>query len=324
MKEELVSVIIPVYNTETYLKKCLDSVLAQTYKNLEIIIVDDGSTDNSCNICREYASKDKRIVYKRIKNGGVSRARNYAIDSCAGKYIVFVDSDDYIDKNMIKTLYLNIKRLDADICMCGLSKVNEKYKLLFKDANNEIKILSNKDFMKNVFDFNYSYGFPVNKLIKKEIIAGIRFNEQIHYMEDFKFVCDIVQKAKRIVYLPEDMYYYLQRKNSSIHKKFDERWLTRVDIQKEIINIYLEQFNDYSKDQFLFDYVMMLLSTYSYLKLKKSELFIDKKKDLRKEVDKYYKKLVNSKNLSFYSKTKLILKHMFPKIYFLLMEYRKT
>ena len=323
MREELISVIIPVYNTTNYLNKCITSVLNQSYKNLEVIIIDDGSTDDSYAICKQYAKSDKRIILKKTKNCGVSHARNYALSICRGKYIIFVDSDDFISLDMVRILFTNIKEKNADICMCGLSKVNEKYELLFEDKNNKTKVLSKEDFMKNAFDFNYSYGFPVNKLIKKSIISDIKFDEKIHYMEDFKFVCDIVQNAKTIVYVPDDLYFYLQRKDSSIHQRFDSRWVTRIDVQKEIINKYIKQFNDYSRDQFLFDYVMMLLSTYSYLKRYKTELETHKIQEIKNEIKKYYKGLMRSKHLNIYAKIKLFSKNAAPGIYFYLMEHGK-
>ena len=114
-----ISIIIPVYNVETYIHKCIGSVLAQTYRNIEVILVDDGSPDNSGIICDEYAKKDKRVIVIHKKNGGLSDARNAGIDAATGDYIVFVDSDDYIAPDMIEKLYETQKRNNADITVCG-------------------------------------------------------------------------------------------------------------------------------------------------------------------------------------------------------------
>ena len=120
-----ISVIIPVYNVEEYLDKCVTSVLNQTYKNLEIILVDDGSPDNCPKMCDEWAKKDKRIKVVHKKNGGLSDARNSGIEVCTGEYIGFVDSDDYIDKQMYKELLKRIESTNSDMVMCGINCVND-------------------------------------------------------------------------------------------------------------------------------------------------------------------------------------------------------
>ena len=119
MEEELISVILPIYNVEKYLEKCLKSVINQTYKNLEIILVDDGSKDNSPQICDEYAVKDKRIVVIHKSNGGLSDARNAGIEIAKGKYIALIDSDDYVEKDYVQFLYQLIKENNAEMSICS-------------------------------------------------------------------------------------------------------------------------------------------------------------------------------------------------------------
>ena len=125
MKNLLVSVIVPIYNVEKYLRKCVDSILNQTYKNLEIILVDDGSPDNCGNICDEYALSDSRIRIIHKKNGGLSDARNAGLDIARGNYILFVDSDDYIDETMVEKLYEALEKEKAEMSLCSFVYVND-------------------------------------------------------------------------------------------------------------------------------------------------------------------------------------------------------
>ena len=129
-----VSIILPVYNVAPYLRRCMDSIINQTYRNIEIICIDDGSTDKSSQLCDEYSQKDKRIIVIHKKNGGQSDARNVGITVATGKYIAFVDSDDYIDEQFLEQLYLAIKKNKSDISMCKYKKtykLNEKNKKIY-------------------------------------------------------------------------------------------------------------------------------------------------------------------------------------------------
>jgi len=127
---ELISIIVPIYNVEIYLEKCLNSIINQTYKNIEILLINDGSSDNSLRICKKYQKKDKRIVLINKKNGGLSSARNAGIDKASGNYLLFIDSDDYIEIDMIEKLYNNIKSNNADISICNffITKKNKDRK----------------------------------------------------------------------------------------------------------------------------------------------------------------------------------------------------
>lgn len=121
----MISTIIPVYNVDNYLPKCVDSIINQTYKNLEIILVDDGSLDRCPDICDEYAKKDKRIIVIHKKNGGLSDARNAGLEIAKGEYISFIDSDDYINEHMYEDMLSAIENVDADLCICGYDRVND-------------------------------------------------------------------------------------------------------------------------------------------------------------------------------------------------------
>ena len=139
-----VSIIIPVYNVQKYLRKCLDSIVNQTFKNIEIIIINDGSSDNSLNICKEYSKKDKRINIINKHNEGVSKARNTGLLYATGEYISFIDSDDWVEQNMIEELYNSITSNKADLCICNFIKENKNKRDYIKSNINQ-KILIGKE-----------------------------------------------------------------------------------------------------------------------------------------------------------------------------------
>jgi glycosyltransferase involved in cell wall biosynthesis len=208
-----ISIVIPVYNVEDYIERCLDSVINQTYRNVEIILIDDGSTDNSGKICDEYAELDNRITVIHKENGGLSDARNVGIRASTGDYIGFVDSDDYIKTDMYEVLYNNLKIHNADIAECGYSVCNNKQnniniidscKVTQFDSFNALKelILSrqlktiawNKLYRKTVIENNF---FPVNK-----------FNE------DVSWTYKVFSIAEKIIRIDYSGYFYCYRKNS--------------------------------------------------------------------------------------------------------------
>ncbi len=229
-----VSVIVPVYNVENYLEKCLDSIISQTYKNLEIILVDDGSTDSSGKICDSYAKKDKRIKVIHKENGGLSDARNMGLDVASGKFISFVDSDDYIDKRFIEILYNNIIKTKADISICDFVWVYDKKIKYNKYSKKRIVVEGNRkyDYLYN----EYSVIGPSqwNKLYKKYIFDDIRFPYG-KLCEDQFVIHKELFKAKKVSYILKPLYYYVQRSDSIMHvmnvKRFDviDAWMERVD-----------------------------------------------------------------------------------------------
>ena len=160
--ENKVSIIIPIYNSNKYLKECLDSIINQTYSNLEIILIDDGSKDNSFDICEEYAKKDKRIILKKKNNEGVSATRNLGIEICTGKYILFIDSDDYCNENMIEKILYNSQK--NDLIICGYNKIYKNKKVHYIVKNKE------KNIEDMVINDESVGGYLWNKLFKTSII----------------------------------------------------------------------------------------------------------------------------------------------------------
>ncbi len=225
----MISVIIPVYNTKKYLNAAVDSVINQSYRDLEIILVDDGSSDGSSEICDEYARKDSRIRVIHKQNAGQSSARNTALDVAKGEYICFVDSDDIAHKEMINVLLNMINSYDADIAVCECMEFPEgdldntyirdipdkvqKYK--------NIKILDGNEKFTMLTDMKTKYSSPWVKLYRKELFDKCRFQEG-HLHEDQRMLADIVMKVKKAVICDEELYYYMTRSGSSTQKPLDK------------------------------------------------------------------------------------------------------
>lgn len=232
MKNNLISVIIPVYNNEQYLSRCIDSVINQTYKNLEIILVDDGSTDNSGKICDEYALKDNRIKVIHKENGGVSSARNVGLDIAKGEYIGFVDSDDYIEKDMYEFLYNLILNNNVDISCCNKFDFNNNKYLPDRSFPKEGLLSLNEILQDKAFGLHI-----VIKLFDKNLIKNIRFNENLTIGEDLLFCFDIIKRSKKTIFKNTAKYYYFNNTNSVIRKKvFKKQYLSVIDVHDYIIH----------------------------------------------------------------------------------------
>ena len=215
----LISVIVPVYNVEDYLRKCLDSIVNQTYKNLEIILIDDGSTDNSGKICDEYAAKDNRIKLIHKPNGGLSDARNAGLEIAKGEYIGFVDSDDYIAEDMYEFLYNFAAENNLDVAMCTACNVYDNGKIEHP-RDFETILLSKKDeIIENLF-INKCGGSAVNvwsKLFKKEVLNNCKFAIG-KTSEDAFIILNWIDNTTRFGRSSEVKYYYVQRKHSITHR----------------------------------------------------------------------------------------------------------
>jgi len=214
MDNPLISIIIPVYKVEPYLRKCVDSVIAQTYTNLEIILVDDGSPDNCGKICDEYAEKDKRIVVIHKENGGQSDARNAGLDIMKGEYVAFVDSDDYVELDMFEKL--SAQANNAEIVMCGIycdyENKKSKKELLFKEKTNLARMQALQLFFSGKIA-----GHSFNKLFTKSLFKDIRYPIGQIY-EDIPVIRQCLLKANRIIYIAEPLYHYFLHSNSSVSK----------------------------------------------------------------------------------------------------------
>ena len=211
VQNDLISIIIPVYNTAQYLPKCIDSVLMQDYINLEVVLVDDGSSDESPVICDKYAEQDKRVIVIHKKNGGQSSARNAGLKIATGEYICFVDSDDYIALDMIRTLHSNISDYNADIARVEIKSVNGIHPKLIK--NRSVASYYCGEGVETAF-LDLNIGSVCASLYKSTLIKPISFIEG-KIAEDVYFNFEAFRKAAGFVYLPQVKYYYVYNTDST-------------------------------------------------------------------------------------------------------------
>lgn len=233
MHQELISIIVPIFNTEKYLHQCLDSILSQSYENFECLLINDGSTDASASICREYVAKEARFRYFEKENGGVSSARNLGIERSGGAYITFIDSDDWVEFDYLEVLYSAIIQETADISVSTyrtyeMSK-NQWLFHAFKRVEHQ-KVFSRQELFNQLMflhSFDSSYGFVSCKLVRKSILNGIWFNESTHLGEDMEFWFKLYLIAEKSVFSNRDTYVYRRDLN-------DSRYATLKHIKSDV------------------------------------------------------------------------------------------
>lgn len=214
--EPLISVIVPVYNVEAYLHRCVQSIVKQTYRNLEILLVDDGSTDRSGQICDELEKTDARLRVIHQKNGGLSAARNRGIEEAHGAYIAFVDSDDSIDADMYRTMLVKLQEQNADMAVCGYSKrLEEENRIVESGVGLAESVLQGNDMFDLLFREDLSVWMPVawNKLYRKEIWDNLRYPVG-RYHEDEHVIHHLLNRCKTVVTMPDALYVYSIRSGS--------------------------------------------------------------------------------------------------------------
>ena len=221
----LISIIIPVYNAEKYIRACLESVLKQDYKNLEIIIVNDGSTDGSGNICDDYAQKDSRIQVIHKRNEGVSAARNSALNIVKGEFVSFVDADDFVEVDFISELYMAMTEYHADVTICGYEKVEEikgKYRTK-KYVLDTSGIISIEDTWFHSIDSNKIGCYLCNKLFKKELLKNIRLRSELTIGEDLVFWVEYLKQCNKVAYVCNTNYKYRINQQSAMNRNVMEK-----------------------------------------------------------------------------------------------------
>lgn len=239
---ELISVIVPVYNVEIYLKECLDSIISQTYLALEIIIIDDGSTDKSFEICKNYENRDSRVVLIHKENGGISSARNIGLDNAKGKYIVFIDPDDIVETDYIEFLYSMIKKNETDIAMCGHKRFKHKIKKC--DIIYETRKISNKECLQEIlYQHNQTAMIvsPWGKIYKKEIFNNITYPEG-RINEDLYIIGEILNMCNEISVNDTAKYYYRIREKSITEQGFKKNRMDIIFASKNVLEYVKKEF----------------------------------------------------------------------------------
>ena len=287
-----ISIIVPVYQVEKYIRQCIDSILAQTFTDFELILVDDGSKDNSGKICDEYAEKDKRIRVIHKENGGLSDARNKGLDNASGNYFMFVDSDDYIAPNMAECLYKKISEAKVDIAACNYRYVFEDGKKDFSTENKAEVINANEIFYNRKNERNYGFWtIACNKLYKREKFKSLRFRFGKYHEDEF-WANDIYQMDIKAVTVSESLYYYRPRGNSIMGNKNIRKCFDIIEAFQERIWVYLRE-EKYSSQA----YKVLIFSLEHLNESKKlikneedKEQFIDKERKIKNIIKKLKKR----------------------------------
>ena len=240
MNNEMVSVIIPIYNTQKYLKRCMDSVIEQTYQNIEIILIDDGSSDNSLEICKKYQENDKRVYIISGKNCGVSHARNLGIDKAKGKYLYFVDSDDYLEKEAIEKMLIEYKMRNNQLVIAGYKEIENN---LVKEKNWGKQEITNERAKELVLHENGVGGYLWNKLFVASLIKknDIKFQEDISVWEDVLFVMQYLNQCDNVIIINDCIYAYCRREGSAVeHSLYNNKLYTQMTAMDRISkSVYL-------------------------------------------------------------------------------------
>ena len=313
-----ISIIVPVYNIEKYIEKCVTSIMDQTYKNLEIILVDDGSTDSSSVICDQLAKRDKRIKVIHKENGGPSDARNYVLKYATSKLIAFVDGDDFIEKNMYEILYKNLNNNNADISICSRKIEYENGKDCKKRTmqKNDIILLDKKQALVELNSFSKFDMSACDKLFKKELFDEILFpiNKK---SEDLYIMYKIFFNANKIVYDSSKLYHYIQRSNSfSKSKRIDNFYIDACKEQQQFFknNCYDILFAANTM------YIFSLIFQYNIYILYEEKYSREWYKNIKCEVKKHMKEIIKNKNLPLQRKLQVLFFYYFNNIYSFLLK----
>ncbi len=222
--DEIVSVIIPVYNVEQYIEECLESIINQTYTVLDIIIINNGSSDLSGNICQKYANMDERVHYIVQENKGVSAARNMGLKFSKGQYVCFCDADDIYELNYVETMLATMKEVRVDLVICGYNLIVGKEKRNYSNIGDS-QYLDQESLLENIFLNNNIGGFVWNKLFKRDLLNGVYFEENYQICEDTDFVFRYLENCKKTYVTTQRLYNYRSRCGSAVNNMsnlFDE------------------------------------------------------------------------------------------------------
>lgn len=284
----LVSIIVPIYNTEKYLKKCVNSILAQSYKNIELFLINDGSTDNSGIICDEFAKRDLRIKVIHKSNEGQAIARNYALDVCNGQYILFVDSDDYIKQNTLELLVNAAISNNADMVLFGVEYDYIKFKKQRLVFNNN-QIFTKEQILTEYIVKKTIPAIMCDKFYKRKFFEKLRF-PNLRANEDAYVLPEIFGNSEKTIYLREALYCQLVRVGSTEQSGFKESKLAALDVanhKKEYINTNFPELSRFVEAEYanaLMRMLSIILSSFAYKKNKK--LYNNLLNELKKEIAK--------------------------------------
>ena len=234
MEKPLISVIVPVYNVEKYIKECLNSIIKQTYKKLQIILIDDGSTDNSGEICDSYQAKDDRINVIHKENGGLSDARNKGLEIAEGDYLAFVDSDDFIAEDYVEYLLRILEKYNADVSVCSKQNFNAGEVIKKKEEEAEVIVYTGIAAMESLLYQKNIENSAWGKLYKASLFKDIFYPVGKLY-EDLGTTYKVLYKAEKVIWSSEKKYFYRQRYDSIMKKKFTMSNIDRIEVSQDLL-----------------------------------------------------------------------------------------
>lgn len=309
----LISVVVPIYNVEEYVGKCIESLIRQTFTSIEIVLVDDGSTDKSFNICKKYQEQDCRIKLFHKANGGLSDARNYGVLHCECKYVVFVDSDDYVDTSYIDNLWAaHEKYKSAGLIVAGVIRQDEAGNELSMIGDNTTNILSAKQGIAHMCYGNTVPVYAYAKLYKRESLLKYPYPVgKIH--EDVWTTYLLIDDAKLIVTIEDKNYHYIQRGNSILHSKFSPKYYDAINGAKQLLVFVQKNYPDITNAAI----ARLLIESNALLHRASSSLsdFQASKKIVRKYLKGYWKNGLSDKHLNHRVRLEMILFRISPLLY---------
>ncbi len=307
----MISLIIPVFNVEEYLRQCLESIIKQSFSNYEVIIVDDGSTDKSMEIIREYEKKFKRVKILSQRNKGVSEARNLALKHAKGEYVLYIDSDDFLKFNMLELMVNKANKTKADIVMCNYNLyygVNNKNNRVVSYNVLEDKIYSSSEVIDMILNFNIQ-GQLWNKLFKRSLLLENNFEfESGRYVQDIFPVFKVINKSNKIAFINEYLYYYRQRETSTIHKKNTKLAEDYYHAMTSIIQYIIKNNLQVNSNSFkVFRASILSYFIYHYTNTDVKSSYRDLKKSKYADLDVKFKDFIFLKSLNKIDKLRLLL-----------------
>ena len=306
---DLITVIIPAYNAEKTIGRAVKSVLNQIGVNLEVLIINDGSTDGTADICADFQSNDNRIKLFSIENHGVSYARNYGLERANGEYIGFVDSDDWIERNMYSILLNTMKKYNAELSVCAFVNKIEGAKHKAESVSIKTGIVEDVEMYGAVYHSKDVGGYLWNKLFKKQLITT-KLDERYAQCEDFLFVLHYLQNIRRLAYTNEKLYHYV-RQNIIDNYKYTKRSLTLMPAYEDILSVYQDK-----AEKYVPDIRKHVLKTYLNFRAR-YKILGDCDKELKTRIqegiEEYLNSVISDKKISINDKMNILLTYWFPK-----------
>ena len=313
-----ISIIVPVYNVEKYLHHCINSILAQTFTDFELILVDDGSTDSSLEICKEHASSDNRIHLFHQENQGQSAARNYALDwiegNSASQWIAFIDSDDWVHPNYLALLLQTAESTHSSVCVCGIKKTESESEIMIYTDSHSSRTSSGHDFVKDQLMHNKAGVWVLwDKLWKRELWKNTRLPVGRIY-EDNATVYKLLYDAERVAEIDQVLYYYFQNPNSTMHEEFSLRKLDWPLVLKEMA-LFFHEHNETELERISLHRCIRVLIDYYNPVINLQEYRIAR--DIKRELKQVSRKLKKSEEISITSDPKLysVIHPLYSRLY---------